>query len=87
MRWKDGVCVNKEPEYSVRLRNKEMLVADNVRYIAMAIENGDTNIEELEKIIMQYDQCDALCARLTLGQFIVDYGEFINGGDSYYKID
>lgn len=86
MRWKDGVITEKKCNYRIRLGDNDMCIPDTRTYIAQLMENGKMDAEELEKIIMEHDQCDEISASLSLAQFIVDYGEFIEEEDSYYRI-
>ena len=89
MKFKKGVIINGNDEtpYMLQLEYKKCKVADSDMYLVEALRKSVVSKEKLLKMIMDKEHIDSTAASFGLGQFIIDYSEYLEDEKKHYKIE
>lgn len=86
MKLKKEVKIVNESNLVLQLGILQCAVPGKDKYLIERLQQGDTEEKDLIALIMKKEDIGVIAASFGLGQFIIDYADYIEDSEEYYQI-
>lgn len=86
MKLKKGVIIISESDLELQLGTQHCTVPRRDIYLIERLQQGEAEEKDLIDLIMKEEDIGVIAASFGLGQFIIDYADYIEDDHEYYQI-